>query len=182
MFACSLAFCTNLAHAEDRELVPTTIDPDPPPRLAPPTSPSVAHEPSWDLDGNYLWLGPSGAASWVDSRWDSTIGGDLSIVRVREGERLGVLGGTLGASRWTVRGGGRIWLDALVGTRLGRMVGLSLGPMVELGELAHPRFGGSLGIWGFLGVTPYLKAGAVQELGGFVEAGVHIALPVIRRR
>jgi len=138
--------------------------------------------PSWNLDGLYLWLGPSGAASRIDAEWDSTIGADLGLVRVRERELLGAVGVSLGASRWTVRGGGRIWLDGLAGTRLGRMVGVSAGPILELSELAHPRLGGSVGLWAFLGVTPFVRAGTVSQLGGFIEVGVHIALPVMRQR
>jgi hypothetical protein len=169
---------TNLAQSEG--FVPTKIDPDPPSRRV--QEGPIVHPPSWDLDGLYLWIGPLGAATRVDSVWDSTIGGDLSIVRVREHEPLGAIGATLGGSRWTERGGGRIWLDAVVGTRLGRMVGLTAGPILELDELSHPRFGASAGLWAFLGVTPYLRAGSVQNLGGFVEIGLHIALPVIRSR
>jgi hypothetical protein len=157
--------------------------------------------PSWDLDGLYLWLGPTGAASRIarsgpaggrstpdgstqviDAQWDSTIGASLSIVRVREAEALGAIGASLGASRWTERGGGRVWLDGIVGTRLGRMVGVTAGPLLELSELSRPRVGASVGAWAFVGVTPFVRLGTVQDLGGFVEIGVHIALPVIRRR
>jgi hypothetical protein len=179
-----LVFCTNLAHADTNfaqdpsTSAPTRIDPDPPTR-----TPLVAPQlpPSNDLDGFYVWLGPSGAASRIDADWDSTIGGDLSLVRVRENEPIGAIGGSIGAQRWTVRGGGRIWLDALIGTNVGRMVGISAGPLLELNELAHPRIGGSVGAWTFVGVAPYVRVGAVTDLGGFVEVGLHIALPVIRR-
>lgn len=137
---------------------------------------------SWDLDGTYLWLGPNGAASWADRQWDSMFGGDATIVRVREHEPLGTIGGTFGASKWTVRGGGRLWLDALAGTRmLGHMFGVSAGPILELSDVAHPRVGGSVGVWGFAGVAPFIRAGYVDSSGGFAEIGVHIALPVIRR-
>ena len=115
--------------------------------------------------------------------WDSTIGADLAVVRVREGAPLGVIGGSLGASRWTERGGGRIWLDAIAGTRVfGRMVGVSGGPILELSDLAHPRLGGSLGVWAFVGITPFARIGTARELGTFGEIGVHIALPVYRHR
>jgi hypothetical protein len=173
----SLVFSTNLAHSGD--FVPTRVEPVSPPRRAPAT---VETHPSWDLDGLYLWLGPSGAASRIDATWDSTIGGDLSVVRVREQDLLGAVGLTIGASRWTERGGGRLWLDAIAGTRIGRMVGVSAGPILEMSELAHPRFGGSVGAWAFLGVTPFVRVGIVDKLGGFVELGLHIALPVLRRR
>lgn len=162
--------------------MPTQIDPDPPARTVPPSVPPAHATPSWDLDGIYIWLGPTGAASRIDADWDSTFGADATVVRVRERAALGVIGATLGASRWTARGGGRIWLDGLLGTRLGRMVGVSAGPLLELSELSHPRLGGSLGLWAFVGVTPFVRVGTVSDLGNFVEIGVHIALPVIRRR
>jgi hypothetical protein len=161
---------------------PAATIPDPPPRQNAPVVGPAGLPPSWDLDGIYLWLGPTGAASHVDATWDSTIGADATVIRVREHRGLGAIGGSLGASRWTERGGGRIWLDALVGTRIfGRMAGVSAGPILELSDLAHPRIGASAGVWTFAGITPFARIGAVQELGMFGEIGVHIALPVYRR-
>lgn len=157
---------------------------DPPPIATPPpvTVPPAHFTPSWDLDGTYLWLGPLGAASHVDAQWDSTFGADLAVVVVHERAPLGLVGVDLGASRWTERGGGRVWVDGLMGTHLlDRMIGISLGPLVELSELAHPRFGASVGVWGFAGVTPFARLGAVRDLGMFAEIGIHIALPVLRR-
>jgi hypothetical protein len=174
--ACLLAI-TSHAFADASSTIP-----DPPVRRTAPSVGPATFTPSWDLDGFYLWLGPSGAASHVDAVWDSTIGADAAVVRIRERDRLALLGGSLGASRWTERGGGRIWLDALVGSRVaGRMAGVSAGPILELSELAHPRFGGSIGVWAFVGITPFARIGTVQELGTFGEVGIHIALPVIRR-
>jgi hypothetical protein len=189
MSACFLGVMVGTASADPQTpqidtatgFTPTKVDPDPPARRASPQVPPADETPSWDLDGTYLWLGPAGAASRIEAQWDSTVGIDATVIRVRENDLLGVIGGTLGASRWTVRGGGRIWLDGLIGTRLGRMVGVSAGPLLELSELAHPRLGGSIGLWAFVGVTPFVRAGMVSDIGGFVEIGVHIALPVIRR-
>src|SRR5512139_34736 len=162
------AFCT-IAAAD-----PVAIAPDPPPR---PQSPSIGparFRASWDLDGFYIYLGPIGAASAVDRDWDSTFGGDLAFVRVREREPIAAVGLDVGASLWTERGGGRVWTDAIVGTRLGsRIYGFSAGPLVELAELAHPRIGGSVGVWAFFGITPFARVGAVDELGMFVDVGVH---------
>jgi hypothetical protein len=191
ILACSLGIRTKLAHSEvlavsktdsrtQSDAPPTNIETDPRTRRS--SSGTMDTRPSWDLDGLYLWLGPTGAASRIDAQWDSTIGASLSIVRVREAEPLGAIGTSLGASRWTERGGGRVWLDAIVGTRLGRMVGVTAGPILELSELARPRVGASVGAWAFVGVTPFVRLGTVQDLGGFVEIGVHIALPVIRHR
>ena len=109
-------------------------------------------------------------------------GGEAALVVVREREPVGVIGVDLGASRWTAHDGGRVWVDGLVGTQLlGRMMGASLGPIVELSDLAHPRVGGSIGVWAFAGITPFARLGAVADLGMFAELGVHIALPVLRR-
>ncbi|HET7504652.1 MAG TPA: hypothetical protein VFK02_26705 [Kofleriaceae bacterium] len=161
---------------------PVQTAPDAPAAPRPVVVPRASFRPSWDLDGTYLWLGPIGAASHIDARWDSTFGGDAAFIVIHERERLGALGIDLGASRWTARGGGRVWLDGLAGTALaGRMMGVSLGPLLELSEIAHPRLGASIGMWAFVGITPFVRVGAVSNLGFFAELGIHIALPVLRR-
>jgi hypothetical protein len=161
---------------------PAATVPDAPPPAQPVVVPRATFTPSWDLDGVYLWLGPVGAASYVDAQWDSTFGGEAALVVVRERERLALVGVNLGASRWTVRGGGRVWLDGLIGSRpLGRMVGASIGAILELSDFARPRIGASIGVWAFAGVTPFVRIGAVSDLGMFAELGLHIALPVLRR-
>ena len=57
----------------------------------------------------------------------------------------------------------------------------SLGPIVELSDVVHPKLGASIGVWGFFGITPFARIGAVTDLGMFAELGLHIALPVLRR-
>ncbi len=179
----SFLLLSSTSVADPLALGPTGVAPDVPPRTTTPVVAAQPLPPSWDLDGLYLWLGPTGAASFEGSQWDSTFGGDATVIRVREHELLGAAGATLGAARWTERGGGRIWLDGLLGTPLlGHMAGLSAGPFVELSDIHHPRVGGSVGVWAFLGVTPYARVGAVEGLGTFAEIGLHIALPVIRSR
>lgn len=177
IYACFLGV-TSIAAAD----VTTATIPDAPARREQPRVPAAHPPDTSDLDGTYVWLGPTAAATHVDMGWDSTIGASLALVRVREHEALGAIGGSLGGAKWGARDGGRIWLDALVATRLGgHMVGVSAGPILELAGLAHPRYGGSIGVWGFAGLTPFARAGVVQELGAFVEVGVHFALPVFRR-
>jgi hypothetical protein len=61
------------------------------------------------------------------------------------------------------------------------MVGVTAGPIVELSEVLHPQYGGSVGVWAFFGVTPYARVGMVQDLGTFAEVGLHLALPVLSR-
>lgn len=178
MFACFLGVMKIAAADPAPEAI---VAPDAPARSRPPSVGPGNLRPSADLDGWYVWLGPTGAASHVDGEWDSTFGGHLAIVRVRERNLLGTVGAQVGGTIWTARGGGRIWLDGIAGTRILRMVGVSAGPIVELSELAHPRLGGSVGLWTFVGVTPFARVGAVEGLGAFAEIGVHIALPVYRR-
>lgn len=176
-----LALLARVVSADPSAATPTIV-PDPPGRRHPPVSGPGQLPASWSLDGTYLWLGPTGAASYVATAWDSTFGGDATLVRVREQHRLAVVGGTFGASRWTERGGGRVWLDAVAGTRISasRMVGVSAGPIVELSDFAHPRYGASAGVWAFVGVTPFARVGTVEKLGTFAEIGLHITLPVLR--
>jgi hypothetical protein len=158
------------------------VAPDAPTAPHPVVVPRASFRPSWDLDGSYLWLGAIGAASHIEAQWDSTFGGEAAFVVVRERAAIGLIGIDLGASRWTEREGGRVWADGVAGTRLsGRMMGASLGPLVELSELAHPRFGASVGMWAFVGITPFARVCVVSGLGGFAELGIHIALPVLRR-
>ncbi len=161
-------------------VVPTV--PDAPARAQPIVVPPASIPPTSDLDGFYVWLGPVGAASRIAGHWDSTLGVEGAVMTVHEHALLGVAGVNLGASRWTARGGGRVWVDGLLGTHLlGHMLGASLGPIVELSDLDHPRVGGSIGLWGFAGITPFARIGVVDQLGMFAEVGIHIALPVLRR-
>lgn len=177
-WGCWAALFAALSAVSPAAAQPTTI-PDPPARSSPPAVGTSGFRSSANLGGIYVWLGPVGAASRAEGGWDSTFGGDLSVVRVDESAFAGVLGATAGASMWSEREGGRIWLDTLAGTRIaGRMYGLSLGGIVELAELEHPRFGGSVGAWAFFGVAPFVRVGVVEELGTFAEIGLHLALPV----
>jgi hypothetical protein len=75
-----------------------------------------------------------------------------------------------------------VWVDGLFGTYLlGHLAGFSLGPIIELSDVAHARPGGSFGVWAFTGITPFARVGSVANLGMFAEVGIHIALPVLRR-
>jgi hypothetical protein len=60
------------------------------------------------------------------------------------------------------------------------MVGLTAGPVMEVSDIEHPRLGASVGAWAFVGVTPFVRVGVVDENGRFVEIGIHAALPVFR--
>jgi hypothetical protein len=176
----AILITSGIAGADPTGFVPTQTSPDPPVR--PPPGPPPVLRPTWDLDGLYLWLGPVGAVGREAAVWDSTFGGDLSLVRIRERETLAAVGVTLGASKWTTHDGGRIWLDGLVGSEpVGNVViGLSAGALLELDQLSAPRIGGSVGLWAYDAIAPYARVGYIDGLGGFVEFGLHIPLPVYR--
>jgi len=176
VFATIYALLCSVALADS-----VAINPDPPARSKPPSVGPAHFRSEADTNGIYLWLAPVGAMTHADGAWDSTFGGDLAIVRIREREPLSVIGFDTGAALWTERGGGRIWFDVVAGTKLlGKNVGLTAGPILELGDLQHPRKGASIGAWAFLGITPFARVGSVEELGTFVDVGIHIALPVYR--
>lgn len=149
----------------------------PPVPAAEPVPRSVA-----DLDGVTVWLGPTGGAVHVDGAWDSAWGGGVQVLRIRERAALGVAGVWLGGVHYATRDGGRIWLEGVAGTRRlgGRMIGVAAGPALELGAARHPRVGGAVTAWWFAGITPYARAGALSQTGGFVELGVAISLPAWR--
>jgi len=139
-----------------------------------------------DLDGVYVALGPVAAAVYSpdDDDWDGGFGGELMVVRVREHDLLGALGLAAGGVRFAEAGNGRLWADALVGTRTlwGLGLGLSGGLAVEVGDLQLPRFGWQATLWAYAGVMPYVRVGAVEKSGAFVDAGIKITLPALRWR
>ncbi|MBL8627244.1 MAG: hypothetical protein JNK64_38490 [Myxococcales bacterium] len=144
--------------------------------------PAPATRPVSDLDGIQLWIGPAGAARTSAAGWESTWGGGIQVLRIREHRALAAVGGWLGASHDASTDGGRVWLDAVAGTRRlgGWMLGVAAGPTVALAGDHHPRLGGAVAIWGFLGVVPVVRVGVLDEAGAFVEVGASLSLPAIR--
>lgn len=171
----SLALTLSLALAV-LGATPVHADPD----AASPAAPRL--RAASDLDGLHIWLGPVGAATHVDGAWDSAWGGTIAAIRIRERAPVGALGVWLGGTHYALRDGGRIWLDGVVGTRRigGRMLGTAAGPVVELGDLRHPRLGAQASIWCFAGVVPYARLGVLEASGSFVEVGLSLGLPALR--
>lgn len=151
-------------------------DNEPPPQT-PRSLPSTA-----DLDGDKLFLGPAGGALSIEGAWDSAVGGELAWMRIRERRSLAAIGAGLGYAKYAVRDGGRLWIEAIAGTRRlgGWLVGVSAGPAVELGSVQHPRPGATASVWMFAGVIPYVRGGLLDEAGGYVEIGLALELPVWR--
>jgi hypothetical protein len=139
---------------------------------------------SADLDGLHLWLGAWGARTEASEGADSCVGLELAMTRIRERAWLGTLGVAVNAGRYASSDDGRISALALAGTRRGTgwMIGASAGPLLELSPTARPKRGASVGIWAFAGVVPFVRVAAVEGRGAFFEAGVSIALPIVRWR
>ena len=134
-----------------------------------------------DLDGYHLTLGPTGNAMHLESEWDSLFGLEVGLYRVREHQNLSAIGLVAGGGWYSARTGGRAWLQLEAATnKLGPAVGLGAGPTVELDEIEPPRVGAQAAIWLYAGVIPFVRAGAVQETGAFVEVGIRIPLPTLR--
>jgi len=150
------------------------------PAAAGPTSAPVASEAN--LDGIYLALGPVGAASHGEDGWIGTFGAEVLLVRVHERSPLAATGLGLGAVRYSEQQRGRLWADLTAATRrpFGVAVGLGAGPVVEVDEIRHPRWGFQGSLWLYAGIVPFLRAGAVSGTGRFLELGVRIPLPAVR--
>lgn len=146
-------------------------------------APPVKLRASSDLDGVHVWLGPIGAATHIESEWDSAWGGTIAVLRIRERARLGTVGAWLGGAHYALRDGGRVWIDGVAGSRRivgARMLGFAAGPVVELGDLRHPRVGAQASIWCFAGVVPYARLGVLEASGSFVEVGISLSVPALR--
>ena len=57
---------------------------------------------------------------------------------------------------------------------------MSAGPSLDLADDHHPRPGASIAVWGFAGIVPMVRIGAVAEAGVVVELGASLALPALR--
>lgn len=134
-----------------------------------------------NVDGLYLMLGPLGALYYLDRARQSTFGGQVVGLRVRERKPIATLGLAFGALRYTTADRGRAWVDLIVGTRIRSVhVGVGIGPVLELDQVAPARVGGQASVWLFAGIIPYLRVGHVVETGTFLEMGLQLMLPARR--
>jgi hypothetical protein len=139
------------------------------------------HRGADDLDGVYLMLGPLSTISYTEDTWQGAFGGLLLAVLVRERARLSSLGLAIGGLRYTTLDGGRVWADALVGSRIaGVHVGLTFGATARADGITPPRLGAQATFWLFAGLVPYLRVGAIERDGAFVELGLQLVLPALR--
>lgn len=133
-------------------------------------------------DGLWLTIGPVGGAVRVEGDWFSAFGLEGSVVYLRERRLPALIGGSFGGMSYAGRGGGRFWLEAEIAVNdpLPFAIGLGFGPAAELGRSQPTHLGIQGTLWVFAGVLPYIRAGALEQTGGFVEIGILIKVPAIR--
>jgi hypothetical protein len=125
-------------------------------------------------------IGPVATAVRIENTWNSAVGAEVSVVRLRRESRLSLVGGDMGFVTFAQREGARLWFEAEGALGLGRSLhlGLGLGGTVEVDQVRPPRWGVQGTIWFFAGVVPYVRAGVIETTGTFFEAGLMIKLPV----
>ncbi|MBI4511354.1 MAG: hypothetical protein HY698_17105 [Deltaproteobacteria bacterium] len=135
-----------------------------------------------NLDGLYISAGPVLAGLHADGAWTSSVGVELSLVRVTERSVPAAMGLAAGGVGYTQRDGGRLWLEAelAIAQALPFAVGLGLGGTVEADPVRPPRWGAQGTVWIMAGVIPYVRVGALPTTGLFVEAGVMLKVPAMR--
>ena len=138
--------------------------------------------PIGDLDGNYVGIGLIANAVHMEGAWDGAFGGEISLSRIREEKPVAVLGLALGGMHFAKGDNGRLWAELTAANRtfFGFTWGICGGLTVEVDELDPPRWGGHGTLWLFAGVIPYVRIGAVENTGVFMDFGVKVTLPAFR--
>lgn len=128
----------------------------------------------------------------ADGSWDASFGGEVVAGTLEAGAAdarpgsdapwLSCWAAAAGAAAYSERDGGRVWLQLAAGTRRlgGVLVGIAGGPVVELAETRHPRWGGQVSLWLFAGATPYVQITSVTGGELAVDLGLRIPLPAVR--
>jgi hypothetical protein len=125
-----------------------------------------------------------GGATRVEGDWDSAFGGEVAVGSLAAGARPALAGWAVsaGAVGFAERTGARLWGELNVASRWpgGWMVGLGAGPAVDLDQEREARAGGQATLWAWLAVIPYVRVGALEHEGEFVELGVRLPFPTVR--
>jgi hypothetical protein len=131
---------------------------------------------------HFVAVGLLGSLVRAEGEWDSGFGGELIVGAVCEGCILSAWAAGLGLVGFSARSGGRASAGVAAGTRwpTGILIGVSGGPVVQLDDLRRPRLGGETSFWLHAGVVPYVRVGAVEESGVFMDLGLRIPLPAAR--
>lgn len=126
---------------------------------------------------------PAAAAIHVEDAWDVALGGAALVALWPARERLALLGAGVSGAAVSARGGGRVGVELAVGVRVAPalpVVGLSLGPVLELDSVRRPRAGAQATLWLAAGAVPYARLAAIDRTGVTAELGLAVALPTLR--
>ncbi len=106
----------------------------------------------------HLALGPTVAGIHQEEGWDSQVGGELHLVRLRP-STLHATGLALGALTFSSSKTVRLHLDGYIGIRVSSdlTLGASLGPIVDVNPNQRARFGARASLWGHAGIAPYVS-------------------------
>ncbi len=138
-------------------------------------------EPSY-----YLALAPTVAISYRDSGFDSSLGGELHLLRKAQAERWSILGLSAGATKFAAYDATRLHLDLYAGFRTFRDVpiGFSLGPVVDIFRVGRANVGFRSTLWAYAGISPFLRLTSTQGLSSpehvEMEIGITIPIPAFR--
>lgn len=139
----------------------------------------AGHRMAGDLDGTYLTAGPVAGALAIQDTWNSAVGAELSLVRLREGRFPALVGVSLGGVVFDSAPGLRSWAEVELGIdRFPVKFGVSAGLAAQFDRVVPPHFGAQATLWVFAGIVPYVRVGVLEELGSYFEAGLMIKIPV----
>lgn len=149
------------------------------PAAAQPSPPGAGASPP---PRHFAALGVLGGAVRLEGAWDSVIGAELAVGGLCDECPLAAWAAGASFVGFGERGGGRASLEGALGTRwpTGLLLGASAGPVLQVDPLRRPRAGGQASVWLFAGVVPYVRVGAVERSGLFVDLGLRIPLPAGR--
>ena len=132
----------------------------------------------------HLALGPQAAAALADSEWDSEIGAEIHLARLRKSRLVSVVGASLGVAGFSKGDILQLSLDFYVGTEsLGPLpIGVSVGPMLKAFLNGRPQLGARSTLWLYHGVMPYISVswltGPMSPAQPGLEIGVKIPFPI----
>jgi hypothetical protein len=108
-------------------------------------------------NATHLALGPQVSAIQYASEWDTEVGAELHLARLRKSRALSVIGGSLGVASFGEGEQVQLTLDFYAGTQaLTQLpIGVSFGPLLEVFPHGRPQVGGRVTVWAYYGVMPY---------------------------
>lgn len=146
-------------------------------------SPAEAEESS-DLlaprNATHLALGPQVSAIQYDSAWDSEVGGEVHLARLRKSRILSVVGGGLGIASFGEGEQVQLSLDLYAGTQAltPLPIGVSVGPLLEVFPHGRPQVGGRASLWAYYGVMPYAALSWLSGPNAPTSPSVEIGLKI----